>query len=84
MGAKGFAHFRYFTTSRSTGTMLASTFRCVMTTPLGSAVAPDVKMISATSSRVSVTDGGVPSPHSISCRCQTGVSIASSGGFGGW
>ena len=32
--------------------MLASTLRCVMTTPLGSAVAPDVKMISAVSSRV--------------------------------
>ena len=31
--------------SRSTGTTLASTFRCRMTTPLGSAVAPDVKMI---------------------------------------
>ena len=34
------------------GTMLASTLRWVMTTPLGSAVAPDVKMISAVSSRV--------------------------------
>ena len=44
-------HLRYFRTSRSTGTMFASTLRCVMTTPLGSAVAPDVKMISATSSR---------------------------------
>ena len=51
IGANGVAHFRYFSTSRSTGTMLASTFRWVMTTPFGSAVAPDVKMISATSSR---------------------------------
>ena len=51
MGAKGVAHFRYFITSRSTGTMFARTFRWVMTTPFGSAVAPDVKMISATSSR---------------------------------
>ena len=32
--------------------MLASTFRCVISTPLGSAVAPDVKMISTRSSRV--------------------------------
>ena len=39
-------------TSRSTGTMLASTLRWRMTTPLGSAVAPDVKMICVMSSRV--------------------------------
>ena len=32
--------------------MLARMFRCVMTTPFGSAVAPDVKMISTTVSRV--------------------------------
>ena len=32
--------------------MLASTLRCVMSTPFGSAVAPDVKMISTRSSRV--------------------------------
>ena len=50
-GKNGRPHRRYFSTSRSTGTMFARTFRCVMTTPLGSAVAPDVKMISATSSR---------------------------------
>ena len=43
---------RYFAISRSIGTMLARMFRCVMTTPLGSAVAPDVKMISAVSSGV--------------------------------
>ena len=58
-------HFRYFSTSRSTGTMFASTLRWVMTTPLGSAVAPDVKMISATSSRRDRhVGGGVrPSDH---------------------
>ena len=33
-------------------------FRCVMTTPLGSAVAPEVKMISTTVSRVGVKAGG--------------------------
>ena len=50
IGKNGRAHFRYFSTSRSTGTMLASTLRWVMTTPFGSAVAPDVKMISAVAS----------------------------------
>ena len=50
-GQNGRLHLRCFRTSRSTGTMFARTFRWVMTTPLGSAVAPDVKMISATSSR---------------------------------
>ena len=71
-------HFRYFSTSRSTGTMFASTLRCVMTTPLGSAVAPDVKMISAMSSRAIATSGarGAPSPlQSSSCSFQTGASI---------
>ena len=52
IGENGHAYLRYFRISRSTGTILASTLRCVMTTPLGSAVAPDVKMISAVSSRV--------------------------------
>jgi hypothetical protein len=52
MGEKGRAYVLYFLTSRSTGTMLASTLRWVSTTPFGSAVAPDVKMISTTSSRV--------------------------------
>ena len=59
-GKKGRPYFLYFSTSRSTGIMLASTLRWVSTTPLGSAVAPDVKMISATSSRVTVTTAGVP------------------------
>ena len=54
-GKNGLPYFRYFRTSRSTGTMFASTLRWVMTTPFGSAVAPDVKMISATSSRVTAT-----------------------------
>ena len=50
-------HLRYLRTSRSTGTMFARMLRWVMTTPFGSAVAPDVKMISATSSRPMVTGG---------------------------
>jgi hypothetical protein len=50
IGANGFAYFRYFAISPSMGTMLARMFRWVMTTPLGSAVAPEVKMISAVSS----------------------------------
>ena len=60
MGENGRAYFRYFTISRSTGTMLARTFRCVMTTPFGSAVAPEVKMISAVSSRVTSARGVWP------------------------
>ena len=51
-GKNGRPHLRYLSTSRSTGMMFARTLRWVMTTPFGSAVAPDVKMISATSSRV--------------------------------
>ena len=47
MGKNGLPYFRYLSTSPSTGTMLARMLRCVMTTPLGSAVAPEVKMISA-------------------------------------
>ena len=39
-------YFRYFFTSPSMGTMFASTLRWVIVTPLGSAVAPEVKMIS--------------------------------------
>ena len=42
----------YLAISRSIGTMLARMFRCVSTTPFGSAVAPEVKMISAMSSAV--------------------------------
>ena len=60
MGENGRAYFRYFTISRSTGTMLARTLRCVMTTPFGSAVAPEVKMISAVSSRVTAARGAWP------------------------
>src|SRR5687768_4955299 len=47
IGAKGRAYFLYLLISRSTGTMFARMFLCVSTTPFGSAVAPDVKMISA-------------------------------------
>src|SRR5262245_60062911 len=47
IGLKGIVYLRYFAISRSIGTMLARMFLCVRTTPLGSAVAPDVKMISA-------------------------------------
>ena len=54
-GKNGRPHFRYLATSRSIGTMFASTFRCVTMTPFGSAVAPEVKMISATSSRLAAT-----------------------------
>ena len=57
-GKNGLPHFRYLRISCSTGTILARTLRCVMTTPFGSAVAPDVKMISAMSSRVIATSGG--------------------------
>ena len=38
---------RYFAISRSMGITFARMLRCVIVTPLGSAVAPDVKMISA-------------------------------------
>ena len=49
-GKNGRPYRRYFKTSRSTGTMFARTLRWVMTTPFGSEVAPDVKIISAMSS----------------------------------
>ena len=51
IGENGRAYRLYFWISRSIGTMFARMFRCVMMTPFGSAVAPDVKMISTTSSR---------------------------------
>ncbi len=47
MGRNGRVYFLYFAISRSIGTMFARMFLCVRTTPLGSAVAPEVKMISA-------------------------------------
>ena len=47
IGLNGRMYRRYFAISRSIGTMFARMLRCVSTTPLGSAVAPDVKMISA-------------------------------------
>ena len=55
IGKNGLPYVLYFRTSRSTGMMLARTLRCVRTTPLGSAVAPEVKMISTVSSRVTGT-----------------------------
>ena len=50
-------YFRYFRTSCSMGIVFARMFRCVRTTPLGSAVAPDVKMISAVSDADTRTAG---------------------------
>jgi len=47
IGRNGRAYFLYFAISRSIGTMFARMFLCVRTTPFGSAVAPEVKMISA-------------------------------------
>ena len=47
IGRNGRVYFRYLAISRSIGTMFARMFLCVRTTPFGSAVAPDVKMISA-------------------------------------
>ena len=47
IGRNGLAYFLYFAISRSIGTMLARMLRWVMMTPFGSAVAPEVKMISA-------------------------------------
>ena len=55
MGKNGRPYFLYFRTSFSTGMMLARTLRWVRTTPFGSAVAPEVKMISTVSSRVTAT-----------------------------
>ena len=52
IGRNGRAYFLYFAISRSIGTMFARMLRWVMTTPFGSAVAPEVKMISAVVSAV--------------------------------
>ena len=57
-GKKGRPYRTYFRTSRSTGTMFASRLACVISTPFGSAVAPEVKMISARSSPAGATRGG--------------------------
>ncbi len=73
-GKKGRPYRAYFRISRSTGTMLASTFACVMRTPFGSAVAPDVKMISARSSRLG-RSAASPSA-ALSKRSGTGASGA--------
>src|SRR5215475_1727875 len=50
IGWNGVPHLRYFLTSFSTGTMFERRLRWVISTPLGSAVAPEVKTISARSS----------------------------------
>ena len=52
IGKNGVPYRRYFWISRWTGAMLATTFRCVSTTPFGSAVAPDVNTISTISEGV--------------------------------
>ena len=43
------SYFRYFRISSSSGAILARTLPCVITTPLGSAVVPEVKTISSVS-----------------------------------
>ena len=61
--------------------MLASTFPCVITTPLGSAVVPEVKTICRVSSRPTTTFEGsrVPRPGPcLLCRARAGISICSS------
>ena len=54
IGWNGRMYFRYFAISRSIGMMFARMFRWVIVTPFGSAVAPDVKMISASDTGVTV------------------------------
>ena len=49
IGAKGPMYFRYFSIPSSMGLRLARMLPCVMMTPLGSPVAPEVKRISAVS-----------------------------------
>ena len=83
-GKKGVPHFRYFRISRSTGTMLASTLPWVISTPLGSAVAPDVKMISATSLRAMSTVGGAASCQSMSGSFHTVASVGTAIGGTSW
>src|SRR5580700_5528916 len=47
IGAKGPMYLRYFEIPSSMGLRFARMLRCVMMTPLGSPVAPEVKRISA-------------------------------------
>src|SRR5688572_5884741 len=76
IGRNGVAYFLYFAISRSIGTTLARMFRWVSTTPLGSDVAPDVKITSATSSGVWDTAGGDgnAAPEVSADSFQTGTS----------
>jgi hypothetical protein len=72
-------------TSRSTGMVFASTFRWRMTTPFGSAVAPDVKMIWMMSSRVTAASGIGPSARQSrsdmrhTAACGADAAVAGSG-----
>ena len=61
IGWNGRAYFLYLSISLATGTMFARMLRWRMTTPLGSAVAPDVNTICAMSSRSIGTSGTGPS-----------------------
>src|SRR5260221_9023644 len=85
MGRNGRVYFLYLAISRSIGTMFARMFLCVRTTPFGSAVAPEVKMISAVvggtmcdagcGRRVS---GGLATPgfeRDVSGRFQIGLAV---------
>ena len=65
-------YFLYFIISRSMGMMFARMFRCVMTTPFGSAVAPDVKMISAVSSAFASVFGATGSAFALASGSRFG------------
>ena len=67
IGRNGAVYFWYLVTSRSIGTMFARMLRWVMRTPLGSAVAPDVKMISALVSAVAVGAAELPATRRVRC-----------------
>ena len=56
-GCTSRSYFKYFCISRSIGAKLASTLRCVCTTPFGSPVVPDVKTICSVSSAPSPSAG---------------------------
>ncbi len=79
IGWNGRAYLRYFATSCSIGTMFARMLRWVRTTPFGSEVAPDVKMISATSSGVALRASAFWRPLTAappaSFILQTGMSV---------
>ena len=71
-GKNTFPYFRYLCTSCSIGTVFARMLRCVSTTPFGSAVAPEVKMISAVSAAATCTAGmGASARQSMPARRHT-------------